>query len=133
MTIMRALSIWQPWAWLIVNGYKTIENRRWPLTYKGPLVIHAGKQFGREQEADYKEICRLFPDLIPRMPALRDMPRGGIVGIVNMVDCVTEHKSPWFRGPFGFVFADAEATEFVPFSGKQGLFPVNASFVRRRQ
>lgn len=133
MSLLRGLSVWQPWAWLIVHGYKPIENRTWQLTYKGPLVIHASKRRGREQEDDYKEVCRLFPDLIPRMPPLRDMPIGGIVGIVQMVDCVTEHRSPWFRGPFGFVFVDAEATEFVEFPGKQGLFPVNASFVRRKQ
>ena len=26
---MKALSIRQPWAWLIVNGYKDVENRTW--------------------------------------------------------------------------------------------------------
>ena len=30
-----ALSIRQPWAWLIVNGYKDIENRDWKTHYRG--------------------------------------------------------------------------------------------------
>lgn len=131
MSLMRAISVWQPWAWLIVYGYKPVENRTWSLTYKGPLVIHAGKRLGREQQKDYDDICRTFPDLIPRMPKLKDMDFGGVVGTVNMVDCVTQHPSPWFHGPFGFVFTDAEVTQFAPFPGKQGLFPVNSSFVRR--
>src|SRR5216683_3431530 len=41
---MKALSIQQPFAWLIVNGYKDIENRTWNTNYKGFVLIHAGKQ-----------------------------------------------------------------------------------------
>ena len=39
-----ALAVQQPWAWLIVNGIKDVENRNWPLPekYLGQLVlIHA--------------------------------------------------------------------------------------------
>jgi ASCH domain len=38
---MRTLSLRQPWAWLVVNGYKDIENRSWRTNHRGPLVIHA--------------------------------------------------------------------------------------------
>lgn len=38
---MKALSIRQPWAWLIANGYKDIENRSWRTNYRGPVLIHA--------------------------------------------------------------------------------------------
>lgn len=40
---MKALSIWQPWAWLIAAGQKRIETRCWSTLYRGPLLIHAGK------------------------------------------------------------------------------------------
>jgi hypothetical protein len=36
---MKALSIMQPWAWLIVNGHKAIENRNWRCHYRGPVLI----------------------------------------------------------------------------------------------
>jgi hypothetical protein len=39
---LRALSIRQPWAWLIVNGVKDIENRSFRTRHRDPLVIHAG-------------------------------------------------------------------------------------------
>ncbi|MEI3544750.1 MAG: ASCH domain-containing protein [Alphaproteobacteria bacterium] len=39
------LSIRQPWAWLIVNGYKDIENRTWPTHFRGKVLIHAGKKW----------------------------------------------------------------------------------------
>lgn len=42
---IKVLSIRQPWAWLIVNGYKTIENRTWRVNDRGPILIHAGKSF----------------------------------------------------------------------------------------
>ncbi len=42
---MKALSIRQPWAWLIANGYKDIENRSWRTNFRGEFLIHAGKKF----------------------------------------------------------------------------------------
>jgi len=42
--ILPALSIWQPWAWLIANGYKDIENRTWWTKFRGPFLIHASKR-----------------------------------------------------------------------------------------
>src|SRR5271165_5444563 len=38
---LRALSVRQPWAWLIVNGVKDIENRSFRTDHHGPLLIHA--------------------------------------------------------------------------------------------
>ena len=50
---LKAISIRQPWAWLIVNGYKDVENRTWKAKYTGALLIHAGaSRFGlRDAEA----------------------------------------------------------------------------------
>jgi ASCH domain len=35
---MKVIVIRQPWAWLIVNGIKDIENRSWRTRYRGPLL-----------------------------------------------------------------------------------------------
>jgi hypothetical protein len=40
---MKALSIRQPWAWLILNAGKDIENRDWPTHFRGRFLIHASK------------------------------------------------------------------------------------------
>jgi hypothetical protein len=45
---MKVLSIRQPWAFLIVNGHKNIENRDWLTAYRGPVLIHAGKQWDED-------------------------------------------------------------------------------------
>lgn len=41
---MKALSIKQPWAWLVSEGYKGVENRTWKTNYRGVFLIHAGKE-----------------------------------------------------------------------------------------
>ena len=40
---MKAISIKQPWAWLIISGYKTVENRKWYTAHRGDILIHASK------------------------------------------------------------------------------------------
>jgi hypothetical protein len=44
VNIERALSIRQPWAALIVSGYKLVENRTWDTRWRGTLAVHAGKK-----------------------------------------------------------------------------------------
>jgi len=39
--VYPALSIRQPWAWFVVNGYKPFENLSWWTRYRGPTLIHA--------------------------------------------------------------------------------------------
>src|SRR5438105_11911405 len=43
LTDLGAVSIRQPWAWLVVMGYKDVENRSWRTNHRGALLIHASK------------------------------------------------------------------------------------------
>jgi len=54
------------------------------------------------------------------------LPRGGIIGSVNLVDCVGRDKtdSPWFQGAYGFVLRDPKPLDFLPFKGRLGFFDV---------
>lgn len=120
---MKALSIRQPWAWLVVNGWKNIENRERRFSHRGPLLIHAASWM---TQADY-DACRIFVDGICddlAMPAPGDLERGGIVGEVVVLDCVASHSSPWFTGPFGLVLDEACACPKIPWRGMPGLFEV---------
>ena len=49
MRELRALTLWQPWAWAIVEGHKDIENRPWApgaaLRVGDPFLIHAGMKY----------------------------------------------------------------------------------------
>jgi hypothetical protein len=42
-TTARGLTIKQPWAFAIAEGFKTIENRSRRINYRGTLLIHAGR------------------------------------------------------------------------------------------
>lgn len=125
---MKALSIRQPWAWLILQGFKPVENRSWETLYRGPLLIHAGQTMTR---ANY-EACMLFIASDPRIahiaclvPMPDQLVRGGIVGQADLVGCVRSDPSPWFVGDFGWQLRNAAATPFRPLKGALGLFNVH--------
>ncbi len=114
---MPALSIRQPWAWLIVNGLKDIENRPRRTHHRGPLLIHAGLSLdGYPESIEWVE--RNHGISVPL-----ELETGGIVGVVDVVDCVESHKSKWFeKGKFGWVMANARQLKFRPCKGALGLF-----------
>lgn len=118
-TTLRALSIRQPWAWLVANGHKRVENRTWPTEHRGDTLIHAGKLFDTE---GHQWVLRSFPHLRDVMPQQFDL--GGVVGIGQVVNCVDRSSDPWFVGPYGFVFLNPRPLRFVPVRGELGFFRV---------
>lgn len=112
-----ALSVQQPWTWLIIQGYKPVENRTWATTRREPIALHAGLKFDLD---GYEWVQRAFPE-IP-LPKREEFERGGIVGTVNLVGCVTRHDSPFFFGPNGLVLRDPRPIPFRPCRGMLGFF-----------
>ncbi len=110
------ISIQQPWAWLIVHGFKDVENRTWATNYRGKLLIHASQRFDK---AGYEWVIKNFDIQIPS-PSIFE--RGGIVGEVKLVDCVKAHESQWFSGPDGFVLSEAHPLPFKQMRGRLGIF-----------
>lgn len=134
---MKALSIQQPWAWLIVHGYKPAENRTWRTSYRGLLLIHAGKTFDADGWKWVSDNCAV------RMPHPGAFDRGGIVGQARLYDCTGHPDIPmpgwdgvrgrhgplcdprrWFFGPHGLWLRDAAPMPFKPLRGQLGLFNV---------
>jgi hypothetical protein len=58
------------------------------------------------------------------LPPLDNLHRGGIIGSVEIVDCVTESRSNWFYGRYGFVLRNPVALPFTPWRGQLGFFDV---------
>ncbi len=125
---MATLSVRQPWAWLIVNGYKPVENRDWKTLRRGPLLIHAGKEIDK---AGYEWVAKNLPELFGLIPAPHAIEKGGIVGAVRIVDCVSKHLSIWFFGKWGFVFDDATVLPFMPVNGALGFFKTKYTVSRQ--
>lgn len=122
---MITLSIRQPWAWCIVQGYKPVENREWSTKYRGRILVHAGITMARhyydEVRADLEADGLLPPGVLP---GYEDLQRGGVVGATTITDCVTTHASGWFTGTFGFVCQDSRPLPFYPVKGQLGFFDV---------
>ena len=123
---IKALSIQQPWAWLIVNGHKDVENRSWRTKHRGPFLVHAGKGF---DQAGYDYVAAHFPDVA--LPSPADFERGGLVGAATLVECFEPGSdlsgvcsSPWYFGQYGFSLADAKPMVFVPLKGQLNFFRV---------
>ena len=125
---MKALSIRQPWAWLIVKGFKDIENRQWPTKFRGRIYVHTGKTMdvnvpGMSVTEDW--ILDRLNNHQRFQYHLQPKVRGAIIGEVDIVDCVTTSDSCWFEGKYGFVLANPVAYEKpLPCKGMLGLFEV---------
>lgn len=88
---MKTLTIKQPWASLIAEGVKDIENRTWPTKFKGRVLIHSSaasagatsELLNDEQFNEYWEHGGM------------KTTRSAIIGSVEIVDCVINHPSVW--------------------------------------
>ncbi|APQ14609.1 hypothetical protein BJP27_23835 (plasmid) [Pseudomonas oryzihabitans] len=118
---MKALSIRQPWAWLIVHAGKDIENRTWPTKFRGRFLVHAAGGMTRLEYATWAAWVHKRVGAI-EIPAPDQLLRGGIIGSVELVDCVSDHPSPWYMGDMGFVLRDPKPLPFVPLKGRLGFF-----------
>lgn len=119
---LKALSIKQPWAWLIVNGHKDIENRNGLKNFRGTFLIHTGM---RGHNID------ITPTMTrPEKKALTILLRskdteinyGGIIGHAEIYDCVTKSDSPWFVGKNGLMLRNPKPLPFTPCKGKLSFF-----------
>jgi hypothetical protein len=121
---MKALSVRQPWAWLIVAGYKDVENRSWRTDYRGRLLIHASQTADKWAMGAYQEQAEEYGYDLPD-----EYPTGAIVGSVELVDCVEQYDSEWFEGPIGWILDKPEAfASPIPAKGKLGLWEAPDTF-----
>ena len=133
---MKALSIAQPWPWAILNCGKLIENRSWRTHYRGPLLLHAG--LSRKWYAD---VAGWWPaaaaeEGMPPLPAWKDLPRGAVVGVADVVDCVHaddyEGGSPWAGDEWLWILGNPRPLPTpVPFRGALSLFEVPDALIPR--
>lgn len=127
---MNALTICQPYAHLIAEGEKRVENRKWYTRYRGLLAIHAGKS---------REWLDLDDEgLDDSGYAVNEMAFGAVVAIAELIDCLSiaeirsgrwDEKYPWIKnhlhteGPFCFVLGNVlKLKRPIPVSGAQGLW-----------
>ncbi len=72
---MKVLTIREPWATLIVEGYKKYEFRSWKTNYRGKILIHAGLGIDK--------------DIINEFSSYNvNYSKGAIIGEAYITDCI---------------------------------------------
>lgn len=72
---MKVITLKQPWASLVANGYKKYEFRSWKLNYRGDILIHAGKAIDKDAMEQVKNLNLEYPN-------------SKILAIVHIDDCI---------------------------------------------
>lgn len=140
-TLIRGCTVRQPWAHLLAEGYKDLENRDWrPLDLMtissggehvgggGWVAIHAGLAFDEDEIYDTILDLKDRGVLVPRLgdTCTLDMlraQRGHILAVGRIAEVVEESKSPWFVGRYGWVFGPMiKLPTPVAHRGGQGLW-----------
>lgn len=127
---MKAISLKPHWAWLVTNNIKDIENRSRKTKILGYVFIHASKNMTRKE---HQEGLTMLIDsnnfsleyALEIYPKYEDMQRGGIIGMTFISDCVSNHFSFWFKGPYGYILENSMCLKFFPCKGQLGFFNVD--------
>lgn len=122
--MMRALTLYQPWAWCISDiplpWKKGIENRDWapPKAAIGTdIALHAGATYDKEAPE------HILAELDLGVPPADLVPLKAVVAVVHLAGCVTESDDPWFAGRFGWLFENVrKLPEPISCKGAQGLW-----------
>jgi hypothetical protein len=136
---MKVISIWQPWASLIVHGLKFFETRTWPAppsVVGQPLGIAATKNIIPAQRDAYLDPTFAEFYEMSGLPPLEELPRGVLLGTVMLdsVELVTEdflESITLEEQAFGWYQIDGYAWRLrhprrlahpIPLRGAQGIF-----------
>ena len=129
--ILPCISLHQPWAWLMVNGWKDVENRSWLTNYRGPMLVHASLTVDNyaDVSAHFERVWGAPLD-VSKCPSFDDIEAGGIVGAwrVNGVLAPTLFNPPladWhFSDQYGWQVDRQVILPFRPMKGQQRIWNV---------
>lgn len=134
---MKAITLYQPWAYFVAQGLKQYETRGWPTAYRGFLAIHAAKRDPREfaewvqggfTREHWLSMTMNWGEQLERLPV------GRIVGVVLLTDCqpaqhletslspLERHLGDYGPGRFAWKLAHPIAVGPWPARGMQGLW-----------
>ncbi len=116
---MKALSLKQPYAELVVSGKKSIELRKWNTSFRGEFLIHASKT------ADSKAmLCFGFTELllgcIVGKAVLKDVKK--YANKEALLQDADKHLASTEWGMYGFVLDDVQRVKEIPYKGALGFW-----------
>lgn len=127
---MKALTISQPFASLIANGEKFVENRTWGTNYRGPIAIHAGKGTQYMSRAEMQRDGVPCGKIVATARLLACMPLESMRGVSRTqtiqrtaltIGEVIDHEHT--EGPWCWILADVVKLDHpIDATGAQGLW-----------
>jgi hypothetical protein len=137
---MRALTLSEPWASFVALGLKRVETRNWKNAYRGPMMIHAGRDKSWTKPEYVHELCERA-GLPPAQFEGYEWPYGKVLATVDLLDCrptesfdvlaAQEHAlGDYSPGRFGFVLGNLwKLPEPLAARGALGLWRPPAELV----
>ena len=132
---MKVISIKEPFATFIKDGYKKIETKSWKTNYRGELFIHAsGKNIAKEFLTNVYVVI-LTNEL--------NMNYGNIICRGNLVDCVymdedflklmKKNKKEfnlglYELGRYAWIFEDVKPIYPIPAKGKLNIWNYEGNY-----
>jgi len=146
---MKAITLYQPWASLIMTGAKTFETRSWATKYRGPLVICSAK--GGLSKSELLHLLSTWQIQSGLAPLVGDpldlsfrsfpgvkidhLPFGKALGVVDLTNCSksgdlsrNQINTDWPYGDFTlgrYAWKLENVRPFdkpIPVIGRQGFF-----------
>lgn len=92
---VRALTLTEPWAWLIEQGFKDVENRQTHFKFTGRMFIHASKVVSDSYETIRKMVFTHNGIELPTPEWLQRNRCGRIVAVMEVGEMESHIDSPW--------------------------------------
>lgn len=90
---IKALTIKQPWAGLLVLGIKKNETRGWRTNFRGKLAIHSSKDIDQAGLRVLQHLVDHLPDFSPGSFNYKTCTvTGSLLGTVEMTDCISTNS-----------------------------------------
>jgi hypothetical protein len=144
VTTMKAISLWQPWASLIVSGAKKIETRSWNTNIRGRVAIHASQKRDRMSlemmdTPEFQDGLKVYDTSGRGKVWISDIALtfGCIVGTVEIIDSLPIHEligtkydiprerafGDWREGRWGWILQNPILFKKpIPAKGAQGFW-----------
>jgi len=92
---MKAITIKNPWSYLIAIGLKNVENRSWRTNFRGKVLIHVSKPKNFKINLTDEQMKIAMIPLTDKATSKNGFETGAIIGEVDIVDCIRTSNSIW--------------------------------------
>lgn len=128
---MKIITIKEPFATLIAEGYKEYEFRTWKTKYRGEVLIHAGKGIDKKAMERFKHLNLNYSSgkiiakaVLTDCIKIDDSARKMLKNIdKNLVYSSVIEDTDW--NGYGFKLENIEKIDPIEINGKLGLWDYN--------